>query len=342
MTIFITGGAGFIGSNFVHNWIFNSNEKIVNLDLLTYSGNLSNLKRFEKDSRHIFIEGNILDKSLVKEIFIKYNPRALINFAAESHVDRSINSPDAFIQTNIVGTYNLLDCTLFYWSNLSDLDKKGFRFFQISTDEVFGSLKSNDPSFTEKHLFAPNSPYSASKASSDHLVRSFNKTYDLPTIITHCSNNYGPYQFPEKFIPLVLNNAFKKKKIPIYGDGLNIRDWLFVKDHCLALMEILKKGKPGETYNIGGENEKTNNEVVFIICDILDQLKPLNTSSGIKKYSELITYVKDRPGHDRRYSINCEKLKLKLNWSPKYDFKTGILETINWYISNQKWMENIQ
>lgn len=341
MTIFITGGAGFIGSNFVHNWIDNSNEKIINLDLLTYAGNLSNLKKFEKDSRHIFVQGNILDKSLVKEILEKYNPRALINFAAESHVDRSINSPDEFIKTNIVGTYNLLECSLDYCSKLSSLEKKDFRFFQISTDEVFGSLKNNEPSFTEENLLAPNSPYSASKASSDHLVRSFNKTYNLPTIITHCSNNYGPYQYPEKFIPLVLNNALKRKKIPIYGDGLNIRDWLFVKDHCLAIMEILDKGETGEIYNIGGDDERTNNEVVYIICEILDQLKPLNSSSEMKKYSELITYVKDRPGHDRRYSINCEKLKLNLNWSPKFDFKTGIVETINWYIDNQQWIENI-
>ncbi len=340
MTIFITGGAGFIGSNFVHNWLENSNEKLVNLDLLTYAGNLSNLKNLAKDSRHIFIKGNILDKSLIKRILNKYNPRALINFAAESHVDRSINKPQEFIQTNIIGTYNLLECTNKYLSKNSTSYKNNFRFIQISTDEVFGSLKKDEPSFIENNPLLPNSPYSASKASADHLVRAFNKTFNLPTIITHCSNNYGPYQFPEKFIPLVINNALKKEKIPIYGDGLNIRDWLFVKDHCIALIKILDKGLPGETYNIGGGNEKTNNEVVLIICEILDKLKPLNKNSIIKYYRELITYIKDRPGHDRRYSINYDKLKFKLNWEPKYDFRKGINETINWYINNQKLLKN--
>ena len=340
MTIFITGGAGFIGSNFVHNWIFNSNEKIVNLDLLTYSGNLSNLKRFEKDSRHIFIEGNILDKSLVKEIFIKYNPRALINFAAESHVDRSINSPDAFIQTNIVGTYNLLECTHFYWSNLSDLDKKGFRFFQISTDEVFGSLKSNDPSFTEKHLFAPNSPYSASKASSDHLVRAWNRTYGLPTIISNCSNNYGPYQFPEKLIPHIILNAIQGKSLPIYGNGLQIRDWLYVNDHAKAIIKIFNKGKIGHTYNVGGLNQKTNLEVVKNICEILENLAP-NKPKGIDKYRDLITFVKDRPGHDERYAIDASKIINEIGWSPEENFDSGLRKSVKWYLDNSMWWKKI-
>ena len=279
---------------------------------------------------------------MVSEIFEKFNPWAVINFAAESHVDRSINSPDEFIQTNIVGSFNLLDCAYKYWDHLSNTEKEKFRFIQISTDEVFGSLKTDEPSFTEDNPILPNSPYSASKAASDHLVRSFNKTFNLPTITTHCSNNYGPYQYPEKFIPLIIKNALKGEKIPIYGDGLNIRDWLYVKDHCLALIEILHRGNIGQTYNIGGDNEKTNNEIASIICKLLDELKPLNKNSDLRSYSQLINYIKDRPGHDRRYSIDASKLKKELQWYPNYNFEKGIRETILWYLANEKWANDIK
>ena len=342
MTILITGGAGFIGSNFVHTWFEKNIEPLVNLDLLTYAGNLDNLKKFENDSRHIFKKGNIVNKSLINEILSKYNPRAIINFAAESHVDKSISSPDEFIQTNIVGTYNLLVCANKYYDRLPKELKKNFKYIQISTDEVFGSLKKNEARFSEKNLIKPNSPYSASKAASDHLVRSFNKTFNLPTIVTHCSNNYGPYQYPEKFIPLVIKNALNLNKIPIYGDGLYIRDWLHVKDHCLALIEILNKGKAGETYNIGGDNEKTNNDVVAIICATLDKMQPLRTDSNLKNYIQLVDYVKDRPGHDRRYAIDANKLKNELNWHPKIKFDLGINNTIKWYLSNQNWVNKLE
>ena len=342
MTIFITGGAGFIGSNFVHSWFENNNEKIINLDLLTYAGNLSNLDFFKQDSRHIFIQGNIADKEIVSKVFTKFNPRAIINFAAESHVDRSIDSPEDFINTNIYGTFNLLNCTKEFLKKTNQLNKKDFRFLHVSTDEVFGSLKKTELPFTEDNNFLPNSPYSASKASSDHLVRSFNKTYDIPTIITHCSNNYGPYQFPEKLIPLVINNALKHKSLPLYGDGLNIRDWLYVKDHCSALIRVLNNGRIGETYNIGGNNEKTNREIIYTICDMLDEIRPINSKSSLSSYKNLIKYVKDRPGHDRRYAINSDKLMNELNWKPNETFLTGIKKTIDWYLSNQKWINNIE
>ena len=342
MSILITGGAGFIGSNFVHYWLENNNEEIINLDLLTYAGNLSNLDLFKKDSRHIFIKGNIADKEIVSNIFNKYNPRALINFAAESHVDRSIESPEDFINTNIYGTFNLLNCTKEFLKKNNQYKNKDFRFLHVSTDEVFGSLKETELPFTEENNYLPNSPYSASKASSDHLVRSFNKTYDIPSIITHCSNNYGPYQFPEKLIPLVINNALKHAALPLYGDGLNIRDWLYVKDHCSALMTILSNGRIGETYNIGGNNEKTNKEIIYLICDILDELKPIKDKSSISSYKNLIKYIKDRPGHDRRYAINSDKLINELNWKPNETLLTGIRKTIDWYLSNQQWINNIE
>ena len=342
MTIFITGGAGFIGTNFIFNWFKKGNEKIINIDLLTYAGNSSNLKEYSKNPDYIFIKGDINDKDLVSNILKEYKPRAILNFAAESHVDKSIENPINFIKTNILGTFNLLECSIDYFKSLNQVKRNKFRFLHVSTDEVFGSLNLNQDPFDEESNYAPNSPYSASKASSDHLVRSYNKTYNLPTIITHCSNNYGPYQLPEKFIPLVINNALKLIDIPIYGDGENIRDWIYVEDHCEALMKILDKGEVGESYGIGSSNEKTNNEIVLIICKILDDIKPIISGKKIKNYKDLIKYVPDRKGHDKRYSINSKKLKHKLNWYPKNNFNNGINKTINWYLSNQEWLDKIK
>ena len=341
MTLFVTGGAGFIGSNFIHLWFKNNNEPIVNLDLLSYAGNFSNLEDFSNDPRHIFLKGNIADKGLVSEIFQKYKPRAIVNFAAETHVDKSIENPDNFIQTNINGTFNLLQCALNYFKKSCKGNKENFRFLHISTDEVFGSLELDEKPFDENNKYAPNSPYSASKAASDHLVRSFNVTYQLPTIITHCSNNYGPFQLPEKFIPLIICNALKLKEIPLYGDGLNIRDWLHVSDHCDAIMKLIEQGKMGNTYNIGGNNEKTNKEVVSLICEILDTLRPISANKKVKSYKELIRFVKDRSGHDRRYAINSEKIKNELKWKAKEKFSHGIIKTIKWYLSNKKWIDNL-
>ena len=341
MTILITGGAGFIGSNFVLDWFKKKNEKVINLDLLTYAGNLSNLKDLKNNPDHIFIKGDIKNKELVSDIFAKHKPRALINFAAESHVDRSIKNPNDFIQTNIIGTFNLLECALKYYNLQCIKQKNNFIFLHVSTDEVFGELNSKDNPFNEKSKYAPNSPYSASKASSDHLVRSFNKTYKLPVLITHCSNNYGPYQSTDKFIPMIINRAINFKDIPIYGDGLNIRDWLYVEDHCSALIEILDRGRPGQTYIIGAENEKNNNETVEIICGILDEIKPIPKIEKIKNYNELIVYVNDMPGHDRRYAVNPSKIKNELNWIPKETFFTGLKKTVTWYLSNQNWVKNI-
>ena len=338
MTIFITGGAGFIGANFIHEWFNKNDEKVINLDLLTYSANLSNLKIFENDSRYIFIKGDINDRVIVSDIFNKYRPRLLINFAAESHVDRSIKNPSIFVETNILGTFNLLECALNFYNRKEKDGKNDFIFLHISTDEVFGELNLNDPPFDEDSKYLPNSPYSASKASSDHLVRSFNITYNLPTIITNCSNNFGPYQSVDKFIPLVINRAIQQKNIPIYGEGLNIRDWLYVSDHCSALNKIISKGKIGQTYNIGAQNERNNNEVVSIICDILDELIPISGTEK-KSYKELIKYTKDRPGHDKRYAINSNKLKKEINWEPEIDFVIGIRETIKWYLNHQKWVK---
>ena len=345
MTILVTGCAGFIGSNFVHTWLENYNEKIVNVDKLTYAGNLSNLESVLKDSRHLFVHADMANREVMDKLLETHQPRAVINFAAESHVDRSIHAPIDFIQTNVLGTYHLLEAVRHYWNLLDDREvhslekptKSSFRFIQISTDEVFGSLEPGDPGFTEKHNYEPNSPYSASKASADHLVRAWHHTYGLPVLTTHCSNNYGPYHFPEKLIPLIIHNALSGKSLPIYGDGLQVRDWLYVKDHCLAIIEVLNKGQVGETYNIGGCNEKTNLEVVKTICQSLDQLRPLGKGS----YSNQMTFVKDRPGHDRRYAIDAHKIMDTLQWSPKESFDSGIQKTIEWYLKNAKWVHEI-
>lgn len=337
MTIFVTGGAGFIGSNFVLQWIQEKSETVVNLDKLTYAGNKDNLASVINDKQHVFVEGDIGDGELVNKLLKKYKPRAIVNFAAESHVDRSINSPENFIQTNILGTFKLLDCTKNYWSELSD-EKKTFRFLHISTDEVYGTLEANDPAFTEGNQYKPNSPYSASKASSDHLVRAYHHTYELPTLVTNCSNNYGPFQFPEKLIPLVINNALNDKELPVYGDGQQTRDWLFVEDHCNAIMTVLSRGKVGEVYNIGGLNEVANIKTVKTICALLDEMRPRQDG---RSYSEQIAFIPDRPGHDRRYAIDATKIKTELGWEPKTKFATGIRKTVRWYLDNPEWMTRL-
>ena len=337
--ILVTGGAGFIGGNFVLDWLKSpANEGVINLDKLTYAGNLATLDSLKDSARHIFVHGDIGDKNLVAKLCEEYQPRAIINFAAESHVDRSIHGPAEFVSTNIVGTFNLLECAREYWNGLDGSSKKAFRFHHVSTDEVYGSLSATDPAFTETNTYEPNSPYSASKAASDHLVRAWFHTYGLPVITTNCSNNYGPYHFPEKLIPLVILNALNGKPLPIYGDGQQIRDWLYVGDHCSAIREVLAKGKLGETYNIGGWNEKANIDVVKTICAILDELKP--RADG-KSYVEQITYVKDRPGHDRRYAIDASKVERELGWRPKETFDTGIRKTVQWYLDNPEWVEGV-
>jgi dTDP-glucose 4,6-dehydratase len=337
--ILVTGGAGFIGGNFVLDWLkVPSNEGVINLDKLTYAGNLSTLDLLKDDPRHIFVHGDIGDKVLVSQLLKEHQPHAILNFAAESHVDRSIRGPAEFINTNIVGTFNLLECAREYWNGLDDSAKNGFRFHHVSTDEVYGSLSNDDPAFTETNPYEPNSPYSASKAASDHLVRAWFHTYGLPVVTTNCSNNYGPYHFPEKLIPLVILNALNSKPLPIYGDGQQIRDWLYVGDHCSAIREVLAKGKLGETYNIGGWNEKTNIDVVKTICAILDELKP--RADG-KSYVDQITYVKDRPGHDRRYAIDASKVERELGWRPAETFDTGIRKTVQWYLDNPVWIEGV-
>ena len=337
--ILVTGGAGFIGGNFVLDWLKSpANEGVINLDKLTYAGNLATLDSLKDSARHIFVHGDIGDKNLVAKLCEEYQPRAIINFAAESHVDRSIHGPAEFVSTNIVGTFNLLECAREYWNGLDGSSKKAFRFHHVSTDEVYGSLSATDPAFTETNTYEPNSPYSASKAASDHLVRAWFHTYGLPVITTNCSNNYGPYHFPEKLIPLVILNALNSKPLPIYGDGQQIRDWLYVGDHCSAIREVLAKGKLGETYNIGGWNEKANIDVVKTICAILDELKP--RADG-KSYVEQITYVKDRPGHDRRYAIDASKVERELGWRPKETFDTGIRKTVQWYLDNPEWVEGV-
>lgn len=338
MSILITGAAGFIGSNFIYNWLKKNKEKVIALDKLTYAGNLDNFKNIEDSSFFCFLHGDIGDRDFIRYNLKKYQPRSIINFAAESHVDRSIHGPDDFIQTNIIGTYNLLEEVLYYFEGLSNLNKSNFRFLHISTDEVYGSLDSSDLSFTEETPYRPNSPYSASKASSDHLVRAWFHTYNLPVLTSNCSNNYGPYQFPEKLIPLVISKAINLEEIPIYGDGKQIRDWLYVDDHCDALNLILKRGRLGQTYNIGGMNEKTNLDVVSTICDKLDIIYP---NKKIKSYRNLITFINDRPGHDRRYSINPKKISNELNWIPKETFDSGIDKTLDWYLLNQNWVNNI-
>ncbi|MDP1934650.1 MAG: dTDP-glucose 4,6-dehydratase [Nitrosomonas sp.] len=334
--ILVTGGAGFIGSNFVLDWLAQSDEKIINLDKLTYAGNLQNLSSLSKDTRHIFIQGDIGNTQLVSQILAQYQPRAIINLAAESHVDRSIHGPEDFIQTNILGTFHLLEAVRAYWNELESIAKLNFRFLHVSTDEVYGSLTRNEPAFTEEHRYEPNSPYSASKASSDHLVRAYHHTYGLPILTTNCSNNYGPFQFPEKLIPLMIANALARKSLPVYGDGQQIRDWLFVTDHCSAIRRVLEAGIAGETYNIGGCNEKPNIEIVQTICTLLEDSFPDSA------FHKLITYVKDRPGHDRRYAINATKIERELNWKPAETFETGIRKTIQWYLNNQQWIADIQ
>ena len=334
----ITGGAGFIGSNFILGWIANEDSWVVNLDKLTYAGNLRNLDSLKDDARYVFVKGDINDQSLVRNLLNRYKPRAIVHFAAESHVDRSIHGPQDFIQTNINGTFQLLEESRVYWESLGSEEKSAFRFLHVSTDEVYGSLGPGDSPFTETTQYAPNSPYSASKAASDHLVRAYHHTYGLPTLTSNCSNNYGPYQFPEKLIPLMILNALNRKPLPVYGDGLNIRDWLYVGDHCEALRIVLAKGKPGEVYNIGGCNEKTNIEVVRTVCAILDELRP---NSKIGHYESLITFIKDRPGHDRRYAINVGKIERELGWQPAKSFEAGIRKTVQWYLDNMEWVENV-
>jgi dTDP-glucose 4,6-dehydratase len=336
--ILVTGGAGFIGSNFILDWIAATSEAVVNLDKLTYAGNLENLASLKADPRHVFVQGDINDGKLAGRLLAEHRPRAIIHFAAESHVDRSIHGPGEFIQTNINGTFSLLEEVRAYWQELQGEEKAAFRFLHVSTDEVYGSLGPNDPPFTETTAYAPNSPYSASKAASDHLVRAYHHTYGLPTLTTNCSNNYGAFQFPEKLIPLIILNALNGKPLPIYGDGMNVRDWLYVGDHCAAIRSVLTGGLPGETYNIGGWNEKTNLDVVNTVCAILDELKPAADS---KPYASLITYVKDRPGHDRRYAIDAHKIERELGWKPMETFETGIRKTVAWYLDNMGWVENI-
>ena len=327
--IVVTGGAGFIGSNFILKWLENSKENILNIDNLSYAANLSNLEVIESDPKYIFIKTDIQNQNEITEIIKELKPRAILNFAAESHVDRSIESPKSFINTNILGTYSLLEASLNYWNELDESDKKIFRFFHISTDEVFGSLNLNEEKSTENSSYKPNSPYSASKAASDHLVRAWHHTFKLPTLVSNCTNNYGPHQHEEKLIPLVITKALKNENLPIYGDGKNIRDWLYVEDHCEAIMKILESGKPGETYNIGGNCEKSNLEVVDEICKILDFKNPKKDGSS---YSEQIKFVKDRPGHDFRYSLDIAKIENNLNWKPKESFESGLAKTVQWYL----------
>ena len=341
MTILVTGGAGFIGSNFVIEWLDQHDERVINVDKLTYAGNLNNLNVLEGCKNHVFVKGDIGDSQLLDNLLVRYQPRAVVNFAAETHVDRSIHRPEDFMQTNIIGTFRLLECAKNYWQSLPTTKQSEFRFLHVSTDEVFGSLDSDAPAFTETYRYEPNNPYSASKASSDHLVRAYYQTYGLPLLTTNCSNNYGPHQFPEKLIPLVIHNALAHKALPIYGDGQQIRDWLYVGDHCSAIRAVLERGQCGEAYNMGGLNEKANIEIVHTLCDILNELRPIDTSSYISSYRDLITYVKDRPGHDRRYAIDPTKIETELNWRPAQTFETGIRKTVEWYLNNADWVEEV-
>jgi dTDP-glucose 4,6-dehydratase len=336
--ILVTGGAGFIGANFVLDWIATTGEPVVNLDALTYAGNPETLKSLEGDSRHVFVHGDIGDRPLVDRLLAEHQPRAIVHFAAESHVDRSIHGPGDFIRTNVNGTFTLLESARAYWSMLEGASKGDFRFHHVSTDEVYGSLGPGDPAFTETHPFEPNSPYSASKAASDHLVRAWFHTYGFPVVTTNCSNNYGPYHFPEKLIPLMIVNALAGKPLPVYGDGQQVRDWLYVKDHCSAIREVLARGRLGETYNVGGWNEKPNLDIVHTVCALLDELRPDPAGS----YARLITYVTDRPGHDRRYAIDARKLERELGWKPAETFETGIRKTVQWYLDNAEWVGNVQ
>lgn len=337
--ILVTGGAGFIGANFVLDWLSHSEEAVVNLDKLTYAGNPENLASLAGHPGHVFVQGDIADTGLVTELLARYRPRAVLNFAAESHVDRSIHGPETFIQTNIVGTFRLLEAVRAYWGGLQGDEKASFRLLHVSTDEVYGSLSPTDPAFKETGRYEPNSPYSASKAASDHLVRAYHHTYGLPVVTTNCSNNYGPFHFPEKLIPLMVVNALAGKPLPVYGDGQQVRDWLYVKDHCSALRRVLEAGRLGETYNVGGWNEKPNLEIVHTVCGLLDELRP--RSDG-KPYATQITHVTDRPGHDRRYAIDASKIEQELGWRPAETFETGIRKTIQWYLDNPVWVANVQ
>ena len=339
MTILVTGGAGFIGSNFVLDWLSASDEPVINLDKLTYAGNLENLASLQGNPNHIFVQGDLGDRELVDRLLAEHQPRAVLNFAAESHVDRSIHGPEDFIQTNILGTFRLLESVRAYWSALPTDDKAAFRFLHVSTDEVYGTLSKEDPPFAEDHRYEPNSPYSASKAASDHLVRAWHHTYGLPVLTTNCSNNYGPYHFPEKLIPLMIVNALAGKNLPVYGDGMQIRDWLYVKDHCSAIRRVLEGGRLGETYNVGGWNEKPNIEIVQRVCALLDELRPKADGSS---YATQITYVTDRPGHDRRYAIDARKIERELGWKPAETFETGIRKTVEWYLANPDWVAHVQ
>ena len=339
MTLLVTGGAGFIGANFVLDWIAGSDEPVVNLDKLTYAGNLQTLASLQGNPHHNFVQGDIGDRALVERLLAEHQPRAVVNFAAESHVDRSIHGPGDFVQTNIGGTFNLLESVRGYWSGLAEADKAAFRFLHVSTDEVYGSLSKDDPAFAETNRYEPNSPYSASKAASDHLVRAWHHTYGLPVLTPNCSNNYGPYHFPEKLIPLMIVNALAGKSLPVYGDGMQIRDWLYVKDHCSAIRTVLAKGQLGETYNVGGWNEKPNIEIVRTVCKLLDELRPKQDGSS---YATQITYVTDRPGHDRRYAIDARKLERELGWKPAETFETGIRKTVQWYLDHPDWVANVQ
>ena len=338
MTILVTGGAGFIGSNFVLDWLRVSDEPVVNLDKLTYAGNLQNLATLAGDARHVFVQGDIGDAALVSALLTQHQPRAVLNFAAESHVDRSIHGPGEFIQTNIMGTFQLLESVRAYWGELTPETKAAFRLLHVSTDEVYGSLAKTEPAFTETHRYEPNSPYSASKAASDHLVRAYHHTYGLPVLTTNCSNNYGPFHFPEKLIPLMIVNAQAGKPLPVYGDGQQIRDWLYVTDHCSAIRRVLEAGQVGEVYNVGGWNEKPNLDIVHTVCALLDELKP--RADG-QPYQNQITYVTDRPGHDRRYAIDARKLEQELGWKPAETFETGIRKTVQWYLDHPDWVANV-
>jgi dTDP-glucose 4,6-dehydratase len=335
--ILVTGGAGFIGVNFVRDWLTTTGEAVVNLDALTYAGNLASLGEAMDDTRHVFVRGDICDRALVDRLLATYRPRAIVHFAAESHVDRSIHGPAAFVRTNVEGTFTLLEAARTHWNGLPAAERDAFRFHHVSTDEVYGSLGPTDPAFTERNPYEPNSPYSASKAASDHLVRAWHHTYGLPVLTTNCSNNYGPFQFPEKLIPLVIVNALAGKPLPIYGDGMNVRDWLYVGDHCSGLRSVLERGRVGETYNIGGWNEMPNIEIVRTICRLLDELRP----DAAGPHERLITYVKDRPGHDRRYAIDASRIHRDLGWKPAETFATGIRKTVQWYLAHRSWVDQV-
>jgi dTDP-glucose 4,6-dehydratase len=339
MSVLITGGAGFIGANFVLDWVANTDEKIINLDKLTYAGNLESLASLQNNPQHVFVQGDIGDDKLLPKLLAEHQPRAVLNFAAESHVDRSIHGPGDFIETNIVGTFRLLESVRAYWQSLSAEAQQQFRFLHVSTDEVYGSLTPQDPAFSENNKYEPNSPYSASKAASDHLVRAWHHTYGLPVLTTNCSNNYGPLHFPEKLIPLMIVNALAGKPLPVYGDGMQVRDWLYVKDHCSAIRRVLEGGRLGETYNVGGWNEKPNIDIVNTVCTLLDEMRP--RADG-QSYASQITYVKDRPGHDRRYAIDARKLEKELGWRPAETFETGIRKTVAWYLDNAEWVAHVQ